>query len=220
MTTEDWIKIIVQAGSAGVMVIAVLKFTRETKKYTDAVETIERVAPLVEGNPKEHQDQQKRDGLLGRLRDVEHREKTAKNLAELQDSDIEKLWKRVRAILRGMGVPSDVSDDGRVEREVKRRLSESEYKVDRLAAGLAMVEQRGHEQREPTGPHHIVRVDMEGRAVDQHGRPIEIAERVPRPPSSMHMPAHGLPPSHPQSVPRRRDPRRDPGDDRGDGEEE
>lgn len=184
MTGMALIEMIVRISTAAAVVLAVLKFSRDSgmvqKRITDAIETAERVGTLVEGNPKEHADQQKRDGVLGRLKDVEHREKSAQNAAKLLGDEIEQLWKRFRAVLRGMGVPSDISNNDKLERAIKKKIAETRYPIDRLGAGLAM-------QEHPTGPHQIVtshsslRLPSGDRASSPDDRYSPPVERVPRP---------------------------------------
>jgi hypothetical protein len=152
--------------------------------FLELLKTVDRLENLVEGDTKEHVDQKKRDGVIGRLKDIEHRETSASNAAKLQaelDREAEeKIWRRIRAILRGLGVPSDLSKDDKLEKELKKRIAETRYPVDRLGAGIAMVD-----ERPVTGPHGVLRLPT-GEAPERdswHGEPARHSpiERVPRP---------------------------------------
>ncbi len=211
------VETLIRISTAAAVVIAVIKFSRDAgmmqerlqKLLTEAVETVKRLELLVEGNPKEHVDQLKRDGVLGRMKDLEHKEKSRVN-AEAIDDDLQKqafaqVWKWIRAILRGMGVPSDISKTDRLEREIKKRFIEAKYVVDRLGAGVEMQEHPQHSQhtqshdrpsspypehrypsdRLPTGPHQSLRlppVDYPERhsPIERVPRPKQVGSNIPR----------------------------------------
>jgi hypothetical protein len=203
MTAEDWklvATVVLSTIPSGITVTALLKWNKQVHETAEAIETArklglilkdiveaieagKRVSLLVEGNPKEHTEQKKRDGLLGRVKDIEHRELSTKNAQLLQDGTIEEVWKRVRAILRGLGVPSDISDNVRVEREVHNRVSETSVKVDKLAAKLVMAEQ-GVAQSAAAPRDRPRHVSPGNNAAYLPEKMTPSAERVPRPPHS------------------------------------
>jgi hypothetical protein len=178
-------------------VIQAIRGARRSKTLTDDIETGARVGTLVEGDKKEHHDQKKRDGLLGRMGKVEakvaeheavaaraeagerlareantrldalmktleaehtklanawaahesHHDTLEERKAQFVEALIKReklVWRRIRAILRGMNVPSDISDDLRLEEVIKERFSGSGVSVDHVAARQALLaEQTG-----------------------------------------------------------------------------
>lgn len=100
------------------------RLARQSSRYEKGLETIERVGPAVEGDPTEHEDNAKRHGALGRLTTLE--------------GVTFPLARMLRAVLRGMNVPSDLSDPVKLEAAVKERLRTGS--VDTLAAIQALTE--------------------------------------------------------------------------------
>lgn len=87
-------------------------------------------------------DERERGGVLGRLVYLEGREEANTKSAERND-------RRTRAILRGLGVPSDLSDDRELQQAVRDRVSQT-IAVDRNAARLSLVD--GMNERIQTNP--------------------------------------------------------------------
>lgn len=120
--------------SLGVLGLA-WKLARQSKRYEDAVIVIERVGPAVEGDPTEHADNAKRHGLMGRT--------------TVMEGITKPLARKLTAVLRGMGVPSDLSDDHKLEAAVKERFRAADVSVDRLAAIEALVPRDSAPSPEP-----------------------------------------------------------------------
>lgn len=110
--------------SLGVLGVA-WRLARQSSRWEEALKTIERVGPAVEGDPREHENNTKRHGVLGRLTIVEG---VATPIA-----------RKLTAVLRGMGVPSDLSDPVKLEAAVKERMRAGGG-VDRMAALQALAE--------------------------------------------------------------------------------
>lgn len=198
MTTVDWIKLIAQVGSAGIVLIGVLKFAHDSKRVTDAITAVERTTPRLEGDTTSD-DEKTRKGLLGRVSDLEKDNQELRELVEKMEGQIagsqvsvqtafDKVWRRVRAILRGMGVSSDISDDVRLEREIKKRVAEPHVKVDALAASIAIVDQ--------TGPHQAVQYPQHPQ-LQQPQQPQQPSSRIPTPPPMQaYRPGGHITPAH------------------------
>lgn len=172
MTNEDLklvATVVLSTIPSGITVAALIKWNKQLHEVLEAIATSKRVGLLVEGDKTKHGDPKLRDGLLGRVESLEEDKTHEAEADRKRVSTIDKVWRRVRAILRGLGVPSDISDDLRVEREVEKRIKGARYQVDRLGAGLALTD------RDPTGPHPVVRL------TEQHDDRHSPIERVPRP---------------------------------------
>lgn len=111
-------------GQVATLALAV-RLARQSKRYTDAIETIERVAPLIEGDSKEHTNHAKRVGLLGRVQFLE--------------GIVSPLARRVTAVLRGLNVPSDLSNDQELEKRIREALTTGKLSINRIAATEELV---------------------------------------------------------------------------------
>jgi hypothetical protein len=179
MTPEDWkllATVVLPAIPSVITIAALRKWYRSVHTVDKAMTTALRIGPLVEGNTEEHNNDQIRKGLIGRVKDLEASVVKKDELIANQTDVIEDLAGKLRAVLRGLGLPSDISDNVRLEKEIKKRASETRYPIDHLGARLEMTGERqsdhGHER---TGPHP------------------QLVERVPRPD----------PPRRPALMPRR-----------------
>ncbi len=122
-------------GAIATTLAATYRLGQQSKTFDEALENVERLTLLVDGDVKETESELKRNGLVGRLLILEGAIKgLAKNSA------------MVRSILRGMGIPSDLSDDRELQALVKERISQT--RIDHTAARLELV---GQSDRMPTG---------------------------------------------------------------------
>lgn len=120
--------------TASIVTLAVaIRLARQSKRWTDGLDAIERIAPLVEGDPKEHKDNAKRYGLLGRVTFLEDNASASAN-------KLQTVARRLIAVLRGMNVPSDLSDDHETEKLVKQALKSTP--INRVAATEALLPHR------------------------------------------------------------------------------
>jgi hypothetical protein len=113
----------------------VARVTWQTKAYLEDLATARRTGTLVEGDPKEHNDARKRAGLLGRTLELE-------DVAGAQTRAHERLWRLVRALLRGLGLPSDLSDADELETLTRDLVRRGAIKVDHIAAKEQLVSER------------------------------------------------------------------------------
>ncbi len=167
MTPEDWklaATVVLSTIPSAITTGTLWKFRQEIQKFVEGIDTANRVGPLVEGNTKEHKDEQVRKGLIGRVKDLEAELARRLALIDALNTVIEGLSGKLRAVLRGLGLPSDISDNGDLEKAIKAKAKEARYPIDRLAAQLEMSGDRGDRpsDHERTGPHQSI-------------------ERVPRP---------------------------------------
>ncbi len=123
------------ASAIGSTLWATFRAGRQSRTLTDALDDIDRLTRLVEGDTREYADERKRMGIVGRVLGIEGLESAnANGLARVNNF--------MRAILRGLGIPSDLSDAKSLEKAVRDRaidLVSGDADIDHRAARISLV---------------------------------------------------------------------------------